>query len=118
MQVLVNSDIKKNAVIWNIFHKDINQYNGKGDGKGLQTGKWDFSGIDIINIPLEDESFDYILCSEVFEHIPAPVKALKEFDRILKKNGEIINTVPFSSKTHFSPYYYYSVFSINFFKYH
>jgi len=102
--------------------QDICQYDGKGDGKGLQTEKWDFSGIDIIsdiiNIPVEDESFDYILCSEVFEHIPDPVKALKEFDRILKKNGEIIITVPFSSKTHFSPYYYYSGFSINFFKYH
>lgn len=113
---------KQNCCHLEYLSQDICQYDGKGDGKGLQTEKWDFSGIDIIsdiiNIPVEDESFDYILCSEVFEHIPDPVKALKEFDRILKKNGEILITVPFSSKIHFSPYYYYSGFSINFFKYH
>lgn len=113
---------KQNCSHLEYISQDVCEYDGKGDGKGLHTENWDISGIDIIsdiiNIPLEDESFDYILCSEVFEHIPDPVKALNEFDRILKKNGEIIITVPFSSKTHFSPYYYYSGFSINFFKYH
>ena len=53
--------------------QDFGQYEGTGD-EGLQTGEWDNSRLDIISditeIPVDDESFDAILCSEVFEHIP------------------------------------------------
>lgn len=49
--------------------QDICQYEGKGDGKGLQKTKWDTSKIDIVSdikdMPIEDSSFDVILCSEV-----------------------------------------------------
>ena len=71
--------------------QDFGQYDGKGDSKGLQTEKWDNSKLDIIsditNIPVSDASFDAIMCIEVFEHIPDPIKAIKEFSRILKQGG-------------------------------
>ena len=35
------------------------------------------------------ESFDVILCTEVFEHLKNPVLALKEFNRILKHSGSL-----------------------------
>ena len=41
---------------------------------------------DITNIPLKDQSIEHILCSEVFEHLPNPVLALKELSRIIKIN--------------------------------
>ena len=40
---------------------------------------------DITNIPREDCSFENIMCTEVFEHLPNPMAALKEFNRLLKK---------------------------------
>ena len=56
------------------------------DGEGHSYGNLDYIS-DILSIPVENGSFDCILCSEVFEHIPRPDLALKEFSRILNKNG-------------------------------
>lgn|GEM_PF-537579 len=66
---------------------------------------------DIINIPVENESFDAIMCTEVFEHIKNPVLALKEFTRILSRGGVLLLTAPFCSPTHMAPYYYQNGFS-------
>ena len=95
--------------------QDICQYEGAGDQQGLQTGEWDTSQIDIVcditNIPEPDASFDAILCSEVLEHLPDALKALDEFSRLLKPNGALILTAPFSSLVHFAPYHYATGFS-------
>lgn len=100
--------------------QDFGKYNGKGDSVGIQTGKRDSSKLDIVsdivNIPVKKESFDATLCVEVFEHIPRPLDALSELSRITKKNGVLILTAPFMSLTHYSPYYFYSGFSKNFYK--
>ena len=67
--------------------QDFCEYKGDEHYEGLQTGTWDTSDIDIvsdiIDIPVENDSFDVVLCTEVFEHIPHPEQALKEFYRIL-----------------------------------
>lgn len=47
---------------------------------------------DIYNIPFEEKSFDFVLCTEVLEHLENPREALDELDRI-SKNGILI-TVP------------------------
>jgi len=102
--------------------QDFCQYEGTGDNRGLQTGSWDTKKIDIIgditNIPEEDESFDVILCTEVLEHLPDPVEALIEFQRLLKKSGTLILTAPFCSLTHFAPYHYSTGFNRYFYEYH
>lgn len=95
--------------------QDFCEYKGKGNGKGMQNNEWDTSGIDIvsdiIDIPVEASSFDAVLCSEVFEHIVNPELAVKEFSRILKREGILLLTVPFASLTHFAPYHFYSGFN-------
>lgn len=101
---------KKYCTHLEYFSQDFGKYDGSGDGIGLQTGSWDNSGLDIVsditNIPVGDNSFDVILCSEVFEHIPDAVLTLKEFDRILKPGGILLITAPFNSLTHFAPYHF------------
>ncbi len=95
--------------------QDFGLYDGKGDKNALQTKEWDNTKLDIISdiidIPVEDNSFDNIMCIEVLEHLPHPSKAIKEFSRILKPNGKLILTAPFCSMTHFSPFFYCTGFS-------
>ena len=95
--------------------QDLCQYDGRGDDKGLQNQAWDTSKIDIISditaIPVDDETFEYILCTEVFEHIKDPIGALREFSRVLKPGGTLIVTAPFCSLTHMAPEHIYSGFN-------
>lgn len=54
-------------------------------------------------IPVEDGQFDAVLLTEVLEHVPDPVSALKEQWRILKPGGRILITVPFVWHLHELP---------------
>lgn len=102
--------------------QDFSRYDGKGDSTGLQTGAWQQTGLDIISditsIPAPDASFDAILCTEVLEHVPEPLKAIREFGRLLKPGGHLILTAPFGSLTHYAPYHFYSGFNSYFYKTH
>ncbi len=111
---------KKYCSHLNYVSQDFGKYDGKGDSHGLQKGGWDNGNLnivsDITDIPEEKESFDAIMCIEVFEHLPNPIDAIKEFSRLLKKNGTLILTAPFCSLTHFSPYHFSTGFNKYFYK--
>lgn len=49
---------------------------------------------DICNLPFSDNSFDFILCNHVLEHIPDDKKAMQELFRILKPGGTAIVQIP------------------------
>src|SRR6266480_1773143 len=106
----------------NYVSQDFAQYDGQGDGRGLQMGTWHPDKLDIVcdivSIPEPESSFDAIMCIEVFEHLPKPLLALKEFSRLLRPGGHLILTAPFCSITHFAPYYFYTGFSRYFFERH
>lgn len=91
--------------------QDFGQYHGEGD-VGIQMGKWDNSKLDIVSdilaIPLPDHSVDAIMCTEVLEHIPDPIGAIREFGRLIKPGGYLLITAPFTSLTHFAPYHFAS----------
>ncbi|HYH16768.1 MAG TPA: methyltransferase domain-containing protein [Flavisolibacter sp.] len=101
--------------------QDFGQYDGSGN-VGLQTGSWDNTKLDIISditaIPLPDFSVDAIMCTEVFEHIPDPVAAVKEFSRLVRPRGYVLITAPFASLTHFAPYHFASGLSRYFYEHH
>ena len=101
--------------------QDFAQYDGKGDGVGLQTGSWDQSAVDIISditqIPELDASFDAVMCIEVLEHVPYPTEALRELSRLLRPDGVLILSAPFTSLTHYAPYYFQSGYSRYFYEY-
>jgi O-antigen/teichoic acid export membrane protein len=54
--------------------------------------------LDITNISLEDESFDFIFCNHVLEHVNDYHKALSELRRILRHNGKLIISFPIDPK--------------------
>ena len=49
---------------------------------------------DICDLPFLDNSYDFILCNHVLEHIIDDNKAMRELYRVLKKNGIGIFQVP------------------------
>ena len=57
-------------------------------------------------LPFEDNRFDSILCSEVFEHIFNLEEILKELNRVLKPGGKILITCPFVWNEHEAPFDY------------
>jgi SAM-dependent methyltransferase len=65
-------------------------------------------------IPLENNSINTIIATEVFEHCPEPEKVMKEMFRVLKKGGLIFFTVPFFWYLHLVPFdeYRYTPFSL------
>lgn len=49
---------------------------------------------DAKTLPFADDSFDVVIASESFEHMLSPEMAVKEFHRVLKKDGVLIISVP------------------------
>jgi predicted SAM-dependent methyltransferase len=49
---------------------------------------------------IEDESYDILMSSHVIEHIANPIKALFDWNRVIKKNGLLIMVVPHKDFTY------------------
>lgn len=85
--------------------QDFCQYNPQDNNIGLQNGVWEYPHIDIIcdicSIPVGDNSYDALLCTEVLEHVPNPNLAMKEMLRIVKPGGGAYFNIPFCQ---FNPY--------------
>ena len=86
---------------------DFKQYDGYLTNNEGLYGKIDYVS-DINSIPVPDASFDVILCTEVLEHVPEPIAALREMARILKPGGRLLLTAPAMSGLHQLPYHFYS----------
>jgi SAM-dependent methyltransferase len=52
-------------------------------------------------------SVDAVLCTEVLEHIDAPLPFLQRIFAVLRPGGRLILTVPFAARWHFIPYDYW-----------
>ena len=55
-------------------------------------------------IPFENNYFDSILASEVFEHLFNLEEIIKELFRVIKKDGHLLITIPFVYDEHETPY--------------
>lgn len=102
------SDIPKELVIWNTertrsLHNSLSnhlgpsyissEYLGPDYDSGAVVG--DVLHVDMQKTHFADSSLDYVISSDVLEHVPFYLSALKETHRILKTGGAHIFTVPF-----------------------
>jgi SAM-dependent methyltransferase len=55
-------------------------------------------------IPVEAETFNGVLCTEVLEHVPDPAAVMREFHRILVPGGRVLITVPMFWPAHEQPW--------------
>jgi SAM-dependent methyltransferase len=75
----------------------------------------DYSGargpVDFIStatqLPVADESFDSILCTEVLEHVPDPARTWVEFHRVLRPAGHVLLSTPMYWPPHELPFDFY-----------
>jgi ubiquinone/menaquinone biosynthesis C-methylase UbiE len=59
-----------------------------------RSGKFSIVRSDARQIPFHSESFDYVICSEVLEHVRDRMAVLNEFFRSLRPGGRLILTTP------------------------
>ncbi len=52
---------------------------------------------DILKLPFGAESVDIVICAEVLEHLD-DAAAMREINRVLKKGGDVLITVPYLGK--------------------
>lgn len=62
---------------------------------------------DLSDLPLGDDSFDSVFCSQVLEHVAEPQQVLHELARILKPGGVLLLSVPHLAYLHNEPHDYY-----------
>lgn len=63
---------------------EANWFNNKDKGKLVI-----FQG-DVLKIPFEDNSFDYVICLGVLQHTPSSSKSLHSLFRVVKPGGKIV----------------------------
>jgi SAM-dependent methyltransferase len=47
----------------------------------------EFQVADALNLPFDESSFDVVICSHVYEHVPDPVQMFEEIHRVLRPGG-------------------------------
>ena len=94
---------------------NVNEYIGlEIDDEGNRNHSYADVFYDGKVIPFNDNTFDSILSSEVFEHVFNPDEFLQEVNRVAKMGGLFLITVPFIWAEHEKPYDYarYSSFGL------
>jgi SAM-dependent methyltransferase len=86
------SILDKQPDLWNILDRAKASVDVFGDGNRL---------------PFGDASFDTVLATEVLEHLPEPRRCVDEMARVLKPEGKLLLTIPFSQPLHELPSDYY-----------
>ncbi len=62
---------------------------------------------DLSSIPIQDNQYDMVICTQVLEHVPEPKAVLAELHRVLKLRGELWLSAPLFFPEHEIPYDYY-----------
>jgi ubiquinone/menaquinone biosynthesis C-methylase UbiE len=84
--------LKRRHVIGSVLAIDLKR-------QKLETAKQMYPQVDYFNadvnaLSFKDNMFDYVVASEIIEHIPEPARALRELQRVAKKQAYFIVSVP------------------------
>ena len=60
----------------------------------------DYFSADINQLIFKDDTFDYIIATEMFEHLPAPRGAITELSRVAKNGAFLLISVPYEPFFH------------------
>jgi len=72
---------------------------------GTNECKIDLVCADITKLPLDDDSFDAVVSSRVFQYLPDPLSGIREAARVLKPGGRLVVSIP--NKLNFVKYFTY-----------
>jgi SAM-dependent methyltransferase len=57
----------------------------------------DVSGVDALNLPFADQTFDFVLASNLIHHLPCPTRFLSEARRVVRTGGHLLMHEPQAS---------------------
>jgi SAM-dependent methyltransferase len=90
------------------YKRYFSHCNYKSADLGVGDDNWNYSHLDYITpldkLPIEDNTFDAVLCTQVLEHLSLPKESVQEMYRVLKKGGKLFLTVPMAQDEHQVPY--------------
>ncbi|HEY6093515.1 MAG TPA: methyltransferase domain-containing protein [Gallionellaceae bacterium] len=91
-----------------VYKKYFSHCNYRSIDLGVGESSWNYSNLDYVGplhaMPIESDTFDAILCTQVLEHLEWPRESVKEMYRVLKPGGKLFMTVPMSHAEHQTPY--------------
>jgi ubiquinone/menaquinone biosynthesis C-methylase UbiE len=69
------------------------------DNQKLRFAKRQYPDLTYLNadvnaLNFKDDSFDYVIASEILEHLPDPIEAIQEIQRVAKNDAYFIISVP------------------------
>ncbi len=88
-----------------LIKNHVNRYDGYDIKQRNKEIKFIGSIMDMNQI--KEKTYDSVVCFEVLEHVHDPNAAISEFNRILRKNGYVIASVPHLSRLHEEPNDYF-----------
>lgn len=77
------------------------------DGRRDEIGKGHTHICSLEEIPVPDNTYEAVLCTQVLEHVPRPGAVLKELLRVLEPRGTLFVSVPQGYGIHGEPYNYF-----------
>jgi SAM-dependent methyltransferase len=84
------------------FDQDVEELNDvdailvamKQQGEAPASAKAEAVKGDALDLPYDDGTFDFVIASEILEHVPQDERAIDELIRVLKPGGRLAVTVP------------------------
>jgi len=91
-----------------VYKKYFSHCNYKAIDLAVGESRWNYANLDYVGslheMPIEDDLFDAVLCTQVLEHLEWPRESVKEMHRVLKPGGKLYMTVPMAQNEHQVPY--------------
>ena len=91
-----------------IYKRFFSHCNYKAIDLAVGESRWNYANLDYVGflheMPIENEMFDAVLCTQVLEHLEWPRESVKEMHRVIKPGGKLYMTVPMAQNEHQVPY--------------